>query len=123
VVVRTSAARLRLVRRLERSRPGVVFPRKWRMWRWVARRSRQWKPGSGIHFGLLAFPGRDAPGAEHGDQLPGADRRRRFMSAPPSIAHSVHLTRAPTILRPDPSRVLLRPFSPGGSQRTGRDRK
>ena len=42
------------------------------------------------------------------------------MNASPSITHSVHITRAPTILRPDPSRVLLRPFSPGGSQRAGR---
>jgi predicted GH43/DUF377 family glycosyl hydrolase len=32
-------------------------------------------------------------------------------------AASFHLERAPTILKPDPSRVLLRPFYPGNSQR------
>src|SRR6185503_3602738 len=35
-------------------------------------------------------------------------------------AGSVQVTRTPTILRPDPSRVLLRLFNPGGSQRVGR---
>jgi predicted GH43/DUF377 family glycosyl hydrolase len=33
---------------------------------------------------------------------------------------SIHVNRTPTILKPDPSRVLLRPFSPGDSQRIGR---
>jgi len=32
-------------------------------------------------------------------------------------ANSIHVTRASTILRPDQSRVLLRPFSPGDSER------
>jgi predicted GH43/DUF377 family glycosyl hydrolase len=32
---------------------------------------------------------------------------------------SIHLTRTATILRPDQSRVLLRPFTPGDSQRVG----
>jgi predicted GH43/DUF377 family glycosyl hydrolase len=32
-------------------------------------------------------------------------------------AHPIHLSRDPTILRPDQSRVLLRPFSPGSSER------
>ncbi len=36
------------------------------------------------------------------------------------IATSVHLTRTSTILRPDQSRVLLRPFNPGDSERAGR---
>src|ERR1035438_6601181 len=31
----------------------------------------------------------------------------------------IHLTRTATILRPDQSRVLLRPFTPGDSQRVG----
>ena len=35
-------------------------------------------------------------------------------------AASLHITRAPAILKPDQSRVLLRPFSPGDSQRAGR---
>jgi predicted GH43/DUF377 family glycosyl hydrolase len=34
--------------------------------------------------------------------------------------HSIHVTRTPTILKPDQSRVLLRPFSPGDSERIGR---
>ena len=33
---------------------------------------------------------------------------------------SIHVKRTTTILRPDQSRVLLRPFSPGDSQRIGR---
>ena len=33
--------------------------------------------------------------------------------------NSIHVTRNSTILRPDQSRVLLRPFSPGDSQRVG----
>src|ERR1039457_6507925 len=32
-------------------------------------------------------------------------------------ANSIHLNRTATILKPDQSRVLLRPFSPGDSQR------
>jgi predicted GH43/DUF377 family glycosyl hydrolase len=35
-------------------------------------------------------------------------------------ASSIHVHRTSTILKPDPSRVLLRPFSPGDSQRIGR---
>jgi predicted GH43/DUF377 family glycosyl hydrolase len=34
--------------------------------------------------------------------------------------NSIHVTRTPTILSPDQSRVLLRPFSPGDSERVGR---
>ena len=34
-------------------------------------------------------------------------------------ANSIHLSRTATILKPDQSRVLLRPFSPGDSQRAG----
>ena len=34
-------------------------------------------------------------------------------------ANSIHLNRTATILKPDQSRVLLRPFSPGDSQRVG----
>lgn len=33
--------------------------------------------------------------------------------------HSIHITRTATILAPDQSRVLLRPFDPGGAERTG----
>jgi predicted GH43/DUF377 family glycosyl hydrolase len=33
---------------------------------------------------------------------------------------AVRVKRTPTILKPDPSRVLLRPFSPGNSERIGR---
>jgi len=33
---------------------------------------------------------------------------------------SIHVHRTPTILKPDQSRVLLRPFSPGDSERAGR---
>lgn len=33
-------------------------------------------------------------------------------------AHSIHVRRATTLLQPDQSRVLLRPFSPGDSNRT-----
>ena len=32
---------------------------------------------------------------------------------------SIHLKRTSTILRPDQSRVLLRPFTPGDSERVG----
>src|SRR5450755_1022515 len=35
-------------------------------------------------------------------------------------ANSIHVKRTATVLRPDQSRVLLRPFSSGGPQRTGR---
>src|SRR6516164_9641702 len=35
-------------------------------------------------------------------------------------ANSIHVKRAATVLRPDQSRVLLRPFSPGDPQRAGR---
>ena len=35
-------------------------------------------------------------------------------------ANSIHVKRTATVLRPDQSRVLLRPFSPGDPQRTGR---
>src|SRR5579864_5630309 len=40
------------------------------------------------------------------------------MIAAPSSA--VHVNRTPPILEPDQSRVLLRPFSPGGPERMGR---
>src|SRR5260370_32275281 len=33
---------------------------------------------------------------------------------------SIHLKRTATILKPDPSRVLLRPYSPGKPERVGR---
>ena len=38
------------------------------------------------------------------------------------MTHSsaIHVRRAPTILEPDQSRVLLRPFTPGGPERVGR---
>jgi len=42
------------------------------------------------------------------------------MSGLLSAAPLVQVTRTPIILRPDPSRVLLRPFNPGSSQRVGR---
>ena len=35
-------------------------------------------------------------------------------------ANSIHVKRTTTILKPDQSRVLLRPFNPGDSQRVGR---
>jgi predicted GH43/DUF377 family glycosyl hydrolase len=35
-------------------------------------------------------------------------------------ANSIHVTRTPTILEPDQSRVLLRPFTPGDSERVER---
>lgn len=41
------------------------------------------------------------------------------MTASPRSA-SVHVNRAPTLLEPDQSRVLLRPFNPGGPERMGR---
>src|ERR1019366_9370605 len=34
-----------------------------------------------------------------------------------NAVHAINVTRDPTILRPDQSRVLLRPFSPGDSER------
>src|SRR5712664_2110243 len=34
--------------------------------------------------------------------------------------NSIHVKRTATVLRPDQSRVLLRPFSPGDPQRAGR---
>jgi predicted GH43/DUF377 family glycosyl hydrolase len=34
--------------------------------------------------------------------------------------NTIFAERTPTILKPDPTRVLLRPFSPGGSERIGR---
>ena len=37
-----------------------------------------------------------------------------------SRSASIHINRAPTILEPDQSRVLLRPFNPGGPERMGR---
>ena len=42
-------------------------------------------------------------------------------SFPPATnANSIHVSRSPTILEPDQSRVLLRPFNPGGPERIGR---
>ena len=35
-------------------------------------------------------------------------------------ANSIHVKRTATVLRPDQSRVLLRPFSPGGPRRARR---
>jgi len=35
-------------------------------------------------------------------------------------ANSIHVTRTGPVLKPDQSRVLLRPFDPGDSQRVGR---
>jgi predicted GH43/DUF377 family glycosyl hydrolase len=35
------------------------------------------------------------------------------------MMNSIHVSRAPTILEPDQSRVLLRPFNPGGPERMG----
>ena len=37
-----------------------------------------------------------------------------------SSSAAIQVNRAPTILEPDQSRVLLRPFSPGGSERMSR---
>ena len=76
-MVRTGPTRLRLVPRLERSRPGTLFARERRLRRWIARGSRQWEPGSGIHAGLPAFAGGNALGAKHGDELQGTDCRRK----------------------------------------------
>jgi predicted GH43/DUF377 family glycosyl hydrolase len=39
---------------------------------------------------------------------------------PATNANSIHVGRTSTILKPDQSRVLLRPFSPGGPERVGR---
>ena len=77
LVVRTGATRLRLVHRLERSRTGTLLSRDRRLPRWVACRSGQREPGSGIHPGLPAFVGGDALGAKHGDEFQGTDRHRR----------------------------------------------
>src|ERR1700722_18989158 len=48
----------------------------------------QWKPGSRIHAGLPALTGRNAPGAEHGHQLPGTDGDGSLMETA-----SIHLRR------------------------------
>ena len=106
----------------------ALLPGERRLRRWIARGSGQWEPGSGIHAGLPAVPGGDAPGAKHGDELQGADRRRavitnislaplenHLMSAKP-----INVKRTATILRPDQSRVLLRPFNPGDRSRAGK---
>ena len=37
--------------------------------------------------------------------------------------NAIHVRRATTIIEPDLSRVLLRPFTPGGSQRVGEDHR
>ena len=39
---------------------------------------------------------------------------------PPKPFMSIHLNRTTTILKPDQSRVLLRPFNPGDSERLAR---
>jgi hypothetical protein len=54
-----------LVHRLERSRARTLFFRDRRLPRWLARRSRQRQPGSGIDPGLLAFVGGNAISAKH----------------------------------------------------------
>ena len=110
LVVRTGATRLRLVHRLERSRPGTLLSRDRRLPRWIACGSGQREPGSGIHSGLPAFLGGNAPGAKHGDEFQRTDRRSRSSRQTPI---SIHLKRTATILKPDQSRVLLRPFNPG----------
>ena len=75
LVVRTGAARLRLVPRLERSRPGALRPRDRRLPRRPACGPGQREPGSRIHPGLPALAGRDAAGAKHRDEFQGTDRR------------------------------------------------
>jgi predicted GH43/DUF377 family glycosyl hydrolase len=42
-----------------------------------------------------------------------------FWKSPRMNASSIHLNRTATVLKPDQSRVLLRPFSPGDSHRVG----
>src|ERR1700733_1283816 len=49
------------------------------------------------------------------DLSPTASRNRKMMTNGTALA--LPLKRSPTILRPDPSRVLLRQFDPGDAQR------
>ncbi len=85
LVVRTGAARLRLVHRLERSRPGTLLARDRRLRRRLARGPGQWQSGSGIHPRFPAFPCGNALGAKYGDQLPGADRHWSVNHASPVL--------------------------------------
>src|ERR1035438_7263083 len=101
---------------MERSRARTLLSPNGRLPRWAARRSRQRQPGRGIHPGLPAFLGGNAVGAEHFDQFQRTARHSRN-----SRRYSfMTINRTTTILKPDQSRVLLRPFSPGGPERVAR---
>ena len=60
---------------------------------------------------LLAFPGGNAIGSKHADKLQRTDCQTGHND--PDQHQSIDLKRSPTILKPDQSRVLLRPFTPG----------
>ena len=79
--------------------------------------SGQREPRRGVHSGLPALVSGDAPGTKHGDKFQGTGRDLcvNLMKAEP-----IHVRRTSTLLKPDQSRVLLRPFTPGDSQRVGR---
>src|SRR5208282_6073403 len=101
VVVRTGATCFRLVYRLERSGFRTLLTRERRVRRRTTRGPREWEPRSGVDSGIPALVGGNASGAEHGDQFQGIHRHWSVMS--------ICISRTSLILRPDPSRVLLRP--------------
>ena len=113
LVVRTGPARVRLVHRLERPRPGTLLAR-------AAARC-----GDGLHVdrvngnqgaeSTLAFllslaEMRLAQNMVTSFREP--DRDGSVRPSPACQRHSIHIARA-TILSPDQSRVLLRPIHPG----------
>ena len=105
VVVRTSAARLRLVSRMERSRAGSLCPREWRLSRWAARGSRQREPGSGVDAGLSPVACGDAAHAEHRDRRSATRPARHHRTM-----KQIDVTRSAVILDPDRTHVLARPW-------------
>src|SRR5262249_34024610 len=88
---------------------------------------REREPGRGIHPGAAAGRGRDAAHAQHGECVsPSGDgtahpvRRDGFSDRPFTEMKSLPVLRLPVALRPDPARVLIRPFQPSKDERARR---
>ena len=102
---------------------GAVFVEHRRLSRRAACRPGQPQPGSGVHSRVPPLSRRTTADAKHGHQLQDSDRDRELK---PSISQScmsiesIHIKRATIALRPDQSRVLLRPFNPGDARRIER---
>src|ERR1035438_9530480 len=105
--------RLRLVPRLERSRPGTLRPPHWWLPRWAARGPEQRKPGGGIDAGLSPLTGGNAADAKHRDGR--STSRYGGLHRP---MRQIDVRRSTVTLDPDPTHVLARPFRFMSDQRS-----